>query len=55
MPTGVDDQKMIGLRFSNVIDPSAYANFPSFENDPASRVGGTFSSSGTYSSALLNG
>ena len=31
------DQKMIGLRFSNVIDPSEYADFPSFENDPASR------------------
>ena len=29
--------KMIGLRFSNVMDPSAYAEFPSFENDPASR------------------
>ena len=25
------DQKMIGLRFSNVIDPSEYTNFPSFE------------------------
>jgi nucleoside-diphosphate-sugar epimerase len=31
------DQKMIGLRFSNVIDPSEYANFPPFEDDPASR------------------
>ena len=31
------DQKMIGLRFSNVIDPSEYAEFPSFENDPVSR------------------
>jgi nucleoside-diphosphate-sugar epimerase len=31
------DQKMIGLRFSNVIDPPEYANFPSFENDPAAR------------------
>jgi len=29
--------KMIGLRFSNVIDPDGYAEFPSFENDPASR------------------
>ena len=29
--------KMIGLRFSNVIDPSEYAEFPSFEDDPASR------------------
>ena len=31
------DLKMIGLRFSNVMDPSDYADFPSFENDPASR------------------
>ena len=31
------DQKMIGLRFSNVIDPSEYTNFPSFEDNPASR------------------
>jgi hypothetical protein len=31
------DQKMIGLRFSKVIDPSEYAAFQSFENDPASR------------------
>ena len=29
--------KMIGLRFSNVMDPSEYAEFPSFEDDPASR------------------
>ena len=29
--------KMIGLRFSNVMDPSEYDDFPSFENDPASR------------------
>ena len=29
--------KMIGLRFSNVIDAAEYAEFPSFENDPASR------------------
>ena len=28
---------MIGLRFSNVMDPSEYADFPAFENDPASR------------------
>jgi nucleoside-diphosphate-sugar epimerase len=28
---------MIGLRFSNVTDPSEYADFPSFENDPAYR------------------
>jgi nucleoside-diphosphate-sugar epimerase len=32
------DQKMIGLRFSNVMDPSEYADFPSFENQPASRT-----------------
>ena len=31
------DQKMIGLRFSNVIEPSEYAAFPSFEEDPSSR------------------
>lgn len=29
--------KMIGLRFSNVIEESEYALFPSFENDAASR------------------
>ena len=29
--------KLIGLRFSNVIDAAEYAEFPSFENDPASR------------------
>ena len=34
---GTQIKKMIGLRFSNVIDPSEYADFPSFENDPASR------------------
>ena len=28
---------MIGLRFSNVMDPSEYANFPSFEDDPTAR------------------
>jgi UDP-glucose 4-epimerase len=28
---------MIGLRFSNVIDPTEYRDFPSFEDDPASR------------------
>jgi nucleoside-diphosphate-sugar epimerase len=32
------DQKMIGLRCSNVMDPSEYADFPSFENEPASRT-----------------
>jgi hypothetical protein len=31
------EQKMIGLRFSNVMDPADYAEFPSFESDPASR------------------
>ncbi|HEX5729205.1 NAD-dependent epimerase/dehydratase family protein, partial [Microbacterium sp.] len=30
--------KMIGLRFSNVIDPPDYAEFPSLEDDPASRM-----------------
>jgi nucleoside-diphosphate-sugar epimerase len=29
--------KMIGLRFSNVIDPTEYGEFSSFEDDPASR------------------
>ncbi len=29
--------KMIGLRFSNVMEPADYARFPSFEEDPASR------------------
>lgn len=29
--------KLIGLRFSNVIDPADYDQFPSFEDDPASR------------------
>jgi nucleoside-diphosphate-sugar epimerase len=29
--------KMIGLRFSNVMEPADYARFPSFDNDPASR------------------
>ena len=29
--------KMIGLRFSNVIDPSEYGEFPAFDNEPASR------------------
>jgi UDP-glucose 4-epimerase len=28
---------MIGLRFSNVMDPAQYADFPSFEEDPVSR------------------
>jgi nucleoside-diphosphate-sugar epimerase len=29
--------KMIGLRFSNVMEPADYARFPSFDHDPASR------------------
>jgi nucleoside-diphosphate-sugar epimerase len=29
--------KMIGLRFSNVMDPEDYAAFPSFDTDPRSR------------------
>ena len=29
--------KMIGLRFSNVMEPADYARFPSFEDDPGSR------------------
>ncbi|HEY8789021.1 MAG TPA: NAD(P)-dependent oxidoreductase [Actinopolymorphaceae bacterium] len=29
--------KMIGLRFSNVIDPAQYVEFPSFEDDRSSR------------------
>ena len=29
--------KMIGLRFSNVMEPANYARFPSFEDDPGSR------------------
>ena len=29
--------KMIGLRFSNVMDPEDYAEFPSFDADPRSR------------------
>ena len=30
--------KMIGLRFSNVMEPADYARFPSFEDDPGSEV-----------------
>ena len=29
--------KMIGLRFSNVMEPADYARFPSFDDEPASR------------------
>jgi nucleoside-diphosphate-sugar epimerase len=28
------EQKMIGLRFSNVMEPSDYARFPGFDSDP---------------------
>jgi nucleoside-diphosphate-sugar epimerase len=31
------DLKMVGLRFSNVMDPEDYARFPSFDADPRSR------------------
>jgi nucleoside-diphosphate-sugar epimerase len=31
------DLKMIGLRFSNVMEPSDYANFPAFDSDPWAR------------------
>ena len=31
------DLKIIGLRFSNVMEPHDYDNFPNFEDDPASR------------------
>ncbi len=30
--------KMIGLRFSNVMDPADYAAFPSFDREPRSRI-----------------
>lgn len=33
----VPDMKMIGLRFSNVMDPDDYARFPGFDADPALR------------------
>jgi len=33
----VPDLKMIGLRFSNVMDPDDYARFPGFDADPALR------------------
>jgi nucleoside-diphosphate-sugar epimerase len=29
---------MIGLRFSNVMEPADYAAFPSFDHDPRSRI-----------------
>ncbi|MCW2530379.1 MAG: UDP-glucose 4-epimerase [Pseudonocardiales bacterium] len=32
-----DDLKMIGLRFSNVIEPADYADFPAFDADPSVR------------------
>ena len=31
------DLKMIGLRFSNVMEPADYARFPAFNDDPGSR------------------
>lgn len=31
------EMKMIGLRFSNVIEPDGYANFPSFDKDARAR------------------
>jgi nucleoside-diphosphate-sugar epimerase len=31
------DLKIIGLRFSNVMEPADYARFPSFDADPGSR------------------
>jgi UDP-glucose 4-epimerase len=33
----VPDLKMIGLRFSNVMDPEDYARFPAFDDDPQAR------------------
>ncbi len=30
--------KMVGLRFSNVMEPADYARFPGFEDDPAERI-----------------
>ncbi|MGI5131260.1 NAD-dependent epimerase/dehydratase family protein [Pseudonocardia sp. CA-107938] len=33
----VPDLKMIGLRFSNVMDPEDYARFPGFDADPQAR------------------
>lgn len=32
------DMKIIGLRFSNVMQPEDYASFPSYEENPASRM-----------------
>ena len=32
------EQKIIGLRFSNVMDPEDYAPFPSFDADPRAQV-----------------
>ncbi|GAA2235793.1 NAD(P)-dependent oxidoreductase [Herbiconiux moechotypicola] len=32
------DLKLIGLRFSNVMEPADYAAFPGFESDPTSRA-----------------
>lgn len=33
----VPDMKMIGLRFSNVMDPQDYERFPGFDADPSAR------------------
>jgi len=33
----VPDLKMIGLRFSNVMDPEDYTRFPAFDDDPQAR------------------
>jgi nucleoside-diphosphate-sugar epimerase len=33
----VPELKMIGLRFSNVMDPEDYARFPAFDDDPQAR------------------
>ncbi len=38
------EQKMIGLRFSNVMVPAEYADFPGFEQDPGSRKWNLWSS-----------
>lgn len=31
------DMKLIGLRFSNVMEPADYAKFPAYDNDPEER------------------
>ena len=42
--------KMIGLRFSNVMEPADYARFPSFEDDPV-RGSGTCGATSTPATA----